>query len=295
MKNCLSASAAISHFIAYSVVCVRILAAPSDRFLSDSNYKNLGKSLQRTIHLTAKLERSKLAKTMALVNLNGQCRDGGGGGDACSSSGYNSGCPSSSHYPIQGNKDQWIKLNVGGTCFLTTKTTLSRDPNSFLSRLIQEDSDLISDRDETGAYLIDRDPRYFAPVLNYLRHGKLVLDDGLSEEGVLEEAEFYNVTHLIGLLKDSIARREQRPAADKKRVYRVLQCQENELTQMVSTMSDGWRFEQLINIGTSYNYGAEENAEFLCVVSKECANTLIGRENESNDRAKVLQQKGSRM
>lgn len=46
-------------------------------------------------------------------------------------------------------------------------------------------------------------------MLNYLRHGKLVLDDGLSEEGVLEEAEFYNVTHLIGLLKDSIARREQ--------------------------------------------------------------------------------------
>lgn len=36
-----------------------------------------------------------------------------------------------------------------------------------------------------------------------------MLDDGLSEEGVLEEAEFYNVTHLIGLLKDSIARREQ--------------------------------------------------------------------------------------
>lgn len=132
-------------------------------------------------------------------------------------------------------------------------------------------------------------------MLNYLRHGKLVLDDGLSEEGVLEEAEFYNVTHLIGLLKDNIARREQRPAADKKRVYRVLQCQENELTQMVSTMSDGWRFEQLINIGTQYNYGTEENAEFLCVVSKECANTLIGREVESNDRAKVLQQKGSRM
>lgn len=243
---------------------------------------------------TSKLERSKLAHTMATVNLNGQYRDGGGG--ASSSSGHGaSSSSSSSQYPIQGKKDQWIKLNVGGTCFLTTKTTLSRDPNSFLSRLIQQDSDLISDRDETGAYLIDRDPRYFAPVLNYLRHGKLVLDDGLSEEGVLEEAEFYNVTHLIGLLKDSIARREQRPTADKKRVYRVLQCQENELTQMVSTMSDGWRFEQLINIGTSYNYGAEENAEFLCVVSKECANTLIGRENESNDRAKVLQQKGSRM
>lgn len=65
---------------------------------------------------------------------------------------------------------------------------------------------------------------------------------------------------------------------------------------MVSTMSDGWRFEQLINIGTQYNYGGEENAEFLCVVSKECGTLVVGgREQESNDRAKVLQQKGSRM
>ncbi|KAH8420435.1 hypothetical protein KR009_010317 [Drosophila setifemur] len=190
--------------------------------------------------------------------------------------------------------DQWVKLNVGGTYFLTTKTTLSRDPNSFLSRLIQEDCDLISDRDETGAYLIDRDPKYFAPVLNYLRHGKLVLD-GVSEEGVLEEAEFYNVTQMIALLKECISHRDQRPHADKKRVYRVLQCREQELTQMISTLSDGWRFEQLISVGMQYtNYGPSDNNEFLCVVSKECG-TTAGRELELNDRAKVLQQKGSRM
>ncbi|EDW06209.2 BTB/POZ domain-containing protein KCTD5 [Drosophila mojavensis] len=190
--------------------------------------------------------------------------------------------------------DQWVKLNVGGTYFLTTKTTLSRDPNSFLSRLIQEDCDLISDRDETGAYLIDRDPKYFAPVLNYLRHGKLVLD-GVSEEGVLEEAEFYNVTQLIALLKECISHRDQRPHADKKRVYRVLQCREQELTQMISTLSDGWRFEQLISVGIQCsNYGPFENNEFLCVVSKECGSSA-GRELELNDRAKVLQQKGSRI
>lgn len=66
---------------------------------------------------------------------------------------------------------------------------------------------------------------------------------------------------------------------------------------MVSTMSDGWKFEQLINIGSQYNYGADEHAEFLCVVSREygqpeSAETLRG---EREDRAKVLQQKGSRM
>ena len=36
-----------------------------------------------------------------------------------------------------------------------------------------------------------------------------------------------------------------------KHVYRVLQCQEEELTQMVSTMSDGWKFEQVMFLGAS--------------------------------------------
>ncbi|XP_054283096.1 BTB/POZ domain-containing protein KCTD5-like [Macrosteles quadrilineatus] len=192
---------------------------------------------------------------------------------------------------------QWVKLNVGGTCFLTTKTTLSRDPNSFLYRLCKEDSDLISDRDEKGAYLIDRDPTYFSPVLNYLRHGKLIINKDLEEEGVLEEAEFYNITELIRLVKERIVCRDTRPLKDsKKHVYRVIQCHEDELTQMVSTMSDGWKFEQLINIGSQYNYGNEDHAEFLCVVSREYGprdrNT---KETEPTDRAKVLQQKGSRM
>lgn len=49
---------------------------------------------------------------------------------------------------------QWVRLNVGGTVFLTTKTTLARDQKSFLYRLCQEDSDLISDRVCRWQYLI---------------------------------------------------------------------------------------------------------------------------------------------
>ncbi|XP_054247094.1 BTB/POZ domain-containing protein KCTD5-like [Indicator indicator] len=221
---------------------------------------------------------------------------------------------------------KWVRLNVGGTCFLTTRQTLCRDPKSFLFRLCQADPDLDSDKDETGAYLIDRDPTYFGPVLNYLRHGKLVINKDLAEEGVLEEAEFYNITSLIKLVKDKIRERDSKISqVPVKHVYRVLQCQEEELTQMVSTMSDGWKFEQLVSlgsqyscgraqqseyllivsrevkgeercfqkccselvsIGSSYNYGNEDQAEFLCVVSKELHNTPYGTTSEPSEKAK---------
>ncbi|XP_061561733.1 BTB/POZ domain-containing protein KCTD5-like [Phycodurus eques] len=190
----------------------------------------------------------------------------------------------------------WVRLNVGGTYFVSTKQTLCREPKSFLFRLCQDHPDLDSDKDSTGAYLIDRDPTYFGPVLNYLRHGKLIMDKNLAEEGVLEEAEFYNIASLVRLVKERIRDNENRTSQGPvKHVYRVLQCQEEELTQMVSTMSDGWKFEQLISIGSSYNYGNEDQAEFLCVVSRELNNAANGVVMEPSQKAKILQERGSRM
>ncbi|XP_078521066.1 BTB/POZ domain-containing protein KCTD5 isoform X1 [Lissotriton helveticus] len=245
------------------------------------------------------------------------------------------GPPPGDRGPLPGSVSKWVRLNVGGTYFLTTRQTLCRDPKSFLYRLCQADPDLDSDKDETGAYLIDRDATYFGPVLNYLRHGKLVINKDLAEEGVLEEAEFYNITSLIKLVKDRIRERDCKTSqVPVKHVYRVLQCQEEELTQMVSTMSDGWKFEQLVSIGSpygygrdhqsefllivsrevkgeetsfqkcsselvsigsSYNYGNEDQAEFLCVVSKELHNTPYGTTSEPSEKAKILQERGSRM
>nr|KAF6495458.1 potassium channel tetramerization domain containing 17 [Rousettus aegyptiacus] len=185
-----------------------------------------------------------------------------------------------------GGWSKWVRLNVGGTVFLTTRQTLCREQKSFLSRLCQGE-ELQSDRDETGAYLIDRDPTYFGPILNFLRHGKLVLDKDMAEEGVLEEAEFYNIGPLIRIIKDRMEEKDYTVTqVPPKHVYRVLQCQEEELTQMVSTMSDGWRFEQLVNIGSSYNYGSEDQAEFLCVVSKELHSSPRGLSSESSRKAK---------
>uniref|UniRef100_A0A8C3WIA0 Potassium channel tetramerization domain containing 17 n=1 Tax=Catagonus wagneri TaxID=51154 RepID=A0A8C3WIA0_9CETA len=189
-----------------------------------------------------------------------------------------------------GGWGKWVRLNVGGTVFLTTRQTLCREQKSFLSRLCQGE-ELQSDRDETGAYLIDRDPTYFGPILNFLRHGKLVLDKDMAEEGVLEEAEFYNIGPLIRIIKDRMEEKDYTVTqVPPKHVYRVLQCQEEELTQMVSTMSDGWRFEQLVNIGSSYNYGGEDQAEFLCVVSRELYSSPHGLSSESSRKTKSVEE-----
>ena len=43
-------------------------------------------------------------------------------------------------------RKEWARLNVGGTNFMTTKTTLCKDPKSFLYRLCQEETDLSSEK-----------------------------------------------------------------------------------------------------------------------------------------------------
>ncbi|KAM8930663.1 BTB/POZ domain-containing protein KCTD17 [Pelodytes ibericus] len=174
-----------------------------------------------------------------------------------------------------GEVGHWVRLNVGGSVFLTTRQTLCREPNTFLCRLCQE-SQLLSETDETGAFLIDRDPTYFGAILRYLRHGKLVIDKNVCIEGVLEEAEFYNIASLVTIIREKMEEAEA-SQFQQKHVYRVLQCQEAELAQMVSTMSDSWKFEQLVNVGSPYSYSSEGQAEFLCVVSRELQNKFKSR------------------
>jgi uncharacterized protein YjbI with pentapeptide repeats len=90
--------------------------------------------------------------------------------------------------------DAWVRLNVGGRIFVTTRSTLTHNGNNMLSFMFGNDWN--SATDETGAYLIDRSPEYFAPLLNYLRCGKLVLDPGVSALNVLEEARFFGLDEL---------------------------------------------------------------------------------------------------
>ena len=109
------------------------------------------------------------------------------------------------------DEDEWINLNVGGRVFQTTKSTLiTREPESYFTRFLSHLDECTIEHDEKGLLIIkiNRSGRYFEVILDYLRHGKLILDVNLSLEGVLEEAQFYSLKNLIELIKKEIAKRQ---------------------------------------------------------------------------------------
>lgn len=106
----------------------------------------------------------------------------------------------------------WLTFNVGGSYFSASRSTLIKGtpPNSPLHRVSIGSTNVEWDRDETGAYMIDRDPIFFRALLNYLRTGFLILSHDTPEEGVLVEAEYFNVPELIKVIKQRISSRQKR-------------------------------------------------------------------------------------
>lgn len=112
------------------------------------------------------------------------------------------------------SNSEWVTLNVGGRIFTTSKRTLtSSEPSSMLARMFSEDSNgylfTPSSIDKNGAYLIDRSPTYFEPILNYLRCGQLVYDKNVNPEGILEEAKFFGIESIIPELEQIISQEKQ--------------------------------------------------------------------------------------
>ena len=91
---------------------------------------------------------------------------------------------------------EWIKLNVGGQTFLTTKLTLLSEPDSMLAKMFSGELDPGA-KDDQGAYMIDGTPMYFEPILHYLRRRKLVINPNISKDGVLDEARYFGIQSLV--------------------------------------------------------------------------------------------------
>ncbi|KAK2611378.1 hypothetical protein N8I77_004719 [Diaporthe amygdali] len=71
--------------------------------------------------------------------------------------------------PASGKRSQnqeIIHLRVGETVFITTRYTLCKE-SSYLQSLLSDRKQQLTD----GTYFVDADPKLFAYILRYLRHG----------------------------------------------------------------------------------------------------------------------------
>ncbi|XP_052869861.1 SH3KBP1-binding protein 1 isoform X2 [Anopheles cruzii] len=87
-----------------------------------------------------------------------------------------------------------VHLNVGGTRFSTSRQTLTWVPDTFFTSLLN--GRISSLRDETDAIFIDRDPKLFSLILNYLRTKEIDIK-AVDIRVLRHEAEFYNIAPLI--------------------------------------------------------------------------------------------------
>ncbi|CAJ0592025.1 unnamed protein product [Cylicocyclus nassatus] len=101
-----------------------------------------------------------------------------------------------------------VKLNVGGTIFETSLSTLTKYSGSMFSALV---ADRWQQQEEL---FIDRNSTYFAKVLDYLRDGEYVVlpEDYVSLKCLRREAEFYNLPGLVELCSSKLLEKHKHPS-----------------------------------------------------------------------------------
>lgn len=102
---------------------------------------------------------------------------------------------------------QKVKLDIGGTRFTTSRTTLLADKSSFLAAMLSGRYELFPDAAD-GSYFIDRDGRQFHHVLNFLRGvDSFECPSKMSElEQLRADAVFYKLSQLVTLVDQAISR-----------------------------------------------------------------------------------------
>ncbi|KAL1244870.1 BTB/POZ domain-containing protein [Trichinella spiralis] len=90
--------------------------------------------------------------------------------------------------------DALIKLNVGGVQFVTSRNTLMWISDTFFTSMLSGRIPAV--KDENGAIFIDRDPKLFQVILNYMRSKQVDLKE-VNPVALKHEAQFYGLTPLV--------------------------------------------------------------------------------------------------
>jgi len=90
-----------------------------------------------------------------------------------------------------------IILNVGGTQFSTTLATLRSENGTFFEKMFRNNATTTCSSD--GTFFIDRDPKTFEYILDYIRTGEMVLEsaDRKLRSQLLKDAEFFELSDAL--------------------------------------------------------------------------------------------------
>lgn len=116
-----------------------------------------------------------------------------------------------------------IVLNVGGTIFHTTLSTLTRDSSTLLAAMFSGRYPLEMDQHDKS-YFIDRDPTNFRYCLNYLRDNTISLPPNRALHlELLREASYFQIFGLVDFLRSAlrkldVALEPNGPEAEKERM-----------------------------------------------------------------------------
>ena len=102
-----------------------------------------------------------------------------------------------------------VKLNVGGKMFMTTQGTLLSNGSLICSKIVFPDKNGKFQFD-IDAYFIDRCPKYFGIILNFLRSGLLEKVANIDLNFLRSEAGYFGIQELVKIVNEEIGKQIER-------------------------------------------------------------------------------------
>jgi hypothetical protein len=97
-----------------------------------------------------------------------------------------------------------IDINVGGQIYTTTLETLTRFPDSRLSKMFNGTIPIVLDPSKQH-YFIDRDGDSFRYILNFMRTSTLLLPDNFNDcKILLNEAKYFEINDMVKQIEQFI-------------------------------------------------------------------------------------------
>jgi hypothetical protein len=159
--------------------------------------------------------------------------------------------------------DEIIKLNVQGQLFTTTRATICAKAGSMLASKFDPESKFAPPKERDGGVFLDRNPKAFDYLLNYLRNGCQVVSDIPDKllKDLCAEADYFGLIGLKGacdILLGKKSTREKKSKTSKETMkYHAFQINQRDAMQLLANlMNIGWRADEQ---ATALGRGSHKN------------------------------------